>query len=64
MKCEIDLQIKSLQDTVQKECEERFELTEALSVAKEELLLLKKPAGNTLRPYVIFEVFQYTCHIA
>lgn len=38
-------QIKHLQDTVQKECEERFELTEALSAAKEELLMLKKPPG-------------------
>ncbi|XP_053379442.1 restin homolog isoform X4 [Mercenaria mercenaria] len=39
-------EIKNLQETVQKECEERFELTEALSAAKEELLQLKKPAGN------------------
>ncbi|KAL4220874.1 Leucine glutamate and lysine-rich protein 1 [Mactra antiquata] len=39
-------EIKNLQETVQKECEERFELTEALSAAKEELLLLKKPAGT------------------
>ncbi|XP_060599548.1 myosin-2 heavy chain-like isoform X2 [Ruditapes philippinarum] len=41
-------EIKNLQETVQKECEERFELTEALSAAKEELLLLKKPAGGYL----------------
>ncbi|XP_053379441.1 restin homolog isoform X2 [Mercenaria mercenaria] len=39
-------EIKNLQETVQKECEERFELTEALSAAKEELLQLKKPAGG------------------
>ena len=39
-------QIKHLQETVHNECEERFELTEALSVAKEELLQLKKPPGN------------------
>lgn len=39
-------EIKNLQETVQKECEERFELTEALSAAKEELLLLKRPAGG------------------
>lgn len=39
-------EIKHLQETVQKECEERFELTEALSAAKEELLLLKRPAGS------------------
>lgn len=35
-----------LQDTVRKECEERFELTEKLSEAKEELLQLKKPSGG------------------
>ena len=34
-----------LQETVQKECEERFELTEALSEARKELLQLKMPAG-------------------
>ncbi|WAR15605.1 LEKR1-like protein [Mya arenaria] len=39
-------QIKHLQETVQKECEERFELTDALSAAKEELLLLKRPLGS------------------
>ena len=39
-------QILFLQDTVRQECEERFELTEALSEAKEELLRLKKPIGN------------------
>ncbi|XP_013383087.1 leucine-, glutamate- and lysine-rich protein 1-like [Lingula anatina] len=33
-----------LQDTVRRECEERFELTEALSALKEELLQYKKPA--------------------
>ncbi|KAH3821075.1 hypothetical protein DPMN_122832 [Dreissena polymorpha] len=40
-------QIKHLQETVQKECEERFELTEALSAAKEELLLLKRPIATS-----------------
>lgn len=40
------LQILFLQDTVRQECEERFELTEALSEAKEELLRLKKPIGR------------------
>ena len=34
-----------LQETVRRECEERFELTEALSVAREELLQMKRPAG-------------------
>ena len=40
------LQVGFLQETVRRECEERFELTEALSVAKEELLALKKPIGG------------------
>lgn len=31
---------------MRKECEERFELTEKLSEAKEELLQLKKPSGE------------------
>ncbi|KAI8796019.1 DNA double-strand break repair Rad50 ATPase [Biomphalaria glabrata] len=35
-----------LQGIVRKECEERFELTEALSEARKELLQLKKPAGG------------------
>ncbi|XP_050414692.2 early endosome antigen 1 [Patella vulgata] len=39
-------EIQFLQDTVRKECEERFELTEALSDARQELLQLKKPAGG------------------
>ena len=37
--------VKFLQETVQKEVEERFELTEALSTARTELLKLKKPSG-------------------
>ena len=41
-------EITFLQDTVRRECEERFELTEALSVVKEELLAFKrKPSNNT-----------------
>ena len=32
------MQVKSLQETVQRECEERFELTEALAEAREALL--------------------------
>lgn len=39
------LKVKFLQETVQKEVEERFELTEALSTARTELLKLKKPSG-------------------
>ncbi|XP_059154846.1 uncharacterized protein LOC131940234 [Physella acuta] len=35
-----------LQNVVRKECEERFELTEALSEARKELLQLKKPPGG------------------
>ncbi|XP_039713914.1 protein LEKR1 isoform X3 [Pteropus medius] len=35
-----------LQETVRKECEERFELTEALSQAREQLLELKKLSGS------------------
>ncbi|XP_033763718.1 leucine-, glutamate- and lysine-rich protein 1-like [Pecten maximus] len=35
-----------LQETVRKECEERFELMEKFSEAKEELLQLKKPSGG------------------
>lgn len=42
----IFLQVVFLQDTVRKECEERFELTEKLSEAREELLQLKKPSGD------------------
>lgn len=41
-------QVLSLQETVQKECEERLELTESLTAARTELLQLKKPTG-TLR---------------
>ncbi|RUS80786.1 hypothetical protein EGW08_011456, partial [Elysia chlorotica] len=37
---------KFLQNIVQRECEERFELTEALSEARRELLELKKPPGG------------------
>lgn len=37
-----------LQNIVQKECEERFELTEALNEARKELLQLKKPPGGFL----------------
>ncbi|OWF56036.1 leucine-, glutamate- and lysine-rich protein 1-like [Mizuhopecten yessoensis] len=35
-----------LQETVRKECEERFELMEKFSEVKEELLHLKKPSGG------------------
>ncbi|XP_006897845.1 PREDICTED: leucine-, glutamate- and lysine-rich protein 1-like [Elephantulus edwardii] len=35
-----------LQETVRRECEERFELTEALSQAREELLELRKLSGS------------------
>uniref|UniRef100_A0A8C6G6J2 Leucine, glutamate and lysine rich 1 n=1 Tax=Mus spicilegus TaxID=10103 RepID=A0A8C6G6J2_MUSSI len=35
-----------LQETVRRECEERFELTEALSQAKEQLLELRRSGGN------------------
>ena len=40
------IQAQFLQKIVQKECEERFELTEALSEARKELLHLKKPPGR------------------
>ena len=40
------MQIAFLQETVRRECEERFELTEALSQTKEELMALKRPLGN------------------
>ncbi|XP_063410373.1 early endosome antigen 1-like isoform X1 [Mytilus trossulus] len=39
-------EVKFLQETVQREVEERFELTEALSTARTELLKLKKPPGG------------------
>lgn len=45
-------QVQFLQDTVRKECEERFELTEALSEARRELLSFKKPAGE----FIVFRV--------
>ncbi|XP_061493114.1 protein LEKR1 isoform X2 [Rhineura floridana] len=35
-----------LQDTVRRECEERYELTEALAQAKEQVVELKKLSGN------------------
>ena len=35
-----------LQETVRRECEERFELTEALSQAREQLLELRKHSGS------------------
>lgn len=35
-----------LQDTVRRECEERYELTEALVQAKEQVMELKKLGGN------------------
>lgn len=35
-----------LRETVRQECEERYELTEALEVAKKELLLLKRPPSR------------------
>ncbi|XP_042316358.1 leucine-, glutamate- and lysine-rich protein 1 [Sceloporus undulatus] len=35
-----------LQDTVRRECEERYELTEALAQAKEQVVELKKLGGN------------------
>ncbi|XP_031229885.1 leucine-, glutamate- and lysine-rich protein 1 isoform X4 [Mastomys coucha] len=35
-----------LQETVRRECEERFELTEALSQAKEQLVELRRNGGN------------------
>ncbi|XP_077204722.1 protein LEKR1 isoform X2 [Paroedura picta] len=37
-----------LQDTVRRECEERYELTEALAQAREQVLELKKVSGNFL----------------
>ncbi|XP_025145141.2 leucine-, glutamate- and lysine-rich protein 1 isoform X4 [Bubalus bubalis] len=43
-----ELQMKNtfLQETVRRECEERFELTEALSQAREQLLELRKLSGQ------------------
>ncbi|XP_077998380.1 uncharacterized protein LOC144451420 [Glandiceps talaboti] len=45
-------EISFLQDTVRRECEERYELTEALSEAKEQLLTFQRPAAgyNSSRP--------------
>ncbi|KAL8578224.1 hypothetical protein ACOMHN_040985 [Nucella lapillus] len=39
-------EVQFLQDTVRNECEERFELTEALSEARQQLLALKRPNGG------------------
>lgn len=44
----LSFQVVFLQETVRRECEERFELTEALSQAKEELLALRKPLGENI----------------
>ncbi|XP_077861667.1 uncharacterized protein LOC102808742 [Saccoglossus kowalevskii] len=46
-------EVTFLQDTVRRECEERFELTEALSEAREQLLQINRPSGgyvNSPRP--------------
>ncbi|XP_070560463.1 uncharacterized protein [Ptychodera flava] len=45
-------EITFLQETVRRECEERYELTEALSEAREQLLTLQRPAVgyNSPRP--------------
>lgn len=51
-------QISFLQDTVRRECEERFELTETLGVAKEELLAMKRMAGAS-QNYIYIHV--HTC---
>lgn len=40
------LQNALLQDTVRRECEERYELTEALAQAREQVMELKKHSGN------------------
>lgn len=39
-------QVVVLRETVRQECEERFELTEALELAKKELLMLKRPPSR------------------
>ncbi|XP_077899642.1 protein LEKR1 isoform X6 [Ictidomys tridecemlineatus] len=47
-----ELQMKNtfLQETVRRECEERSELTQALSQAREQLLALRKLSGSLPRP--------------
>ena len=58
--CEcFSFQILFLQETVRKECEERFELTEALSAAKEELLAFKRPAGQLVSEPCLADVLIY-----
>lgn len=39
-------QVVVLRETVRRECEERYELTEALELAKKELLMLKRPTSR------------------
>ena len=40
------IQVVVLRETVRRECEERSELTEALGLAKKELMLLKRPPSR------------------
>uniref|UniRef100_A0A8C4SJA2 Leucine, glutamate and lysine rich 1 n=1 Tax=Erpetoichthys calabaricus TaxID=27687 RepID=A0A8C4SJA2_ERPCA len=44
--CQLQQENTLLQETVRRECEERYELTEALSQAREQLLELKKRSGR------------------
>ncbi|XP_039613156.1 leucine-, glutamate- and lysine-rich protein 1 isoform X1 [Polypterus senegalus] len=44
--CQLQQENTLLQETVRRECEERYELTEALSQAREQLLELKKRSGG------------------
>lgn len=46
----ISLQVALLQETVRRECEEREELTAALSKAQEELVGLRSPGGGSRSP--------------
>ena len=46
-------QAKFLQNIVQKECEERFELTEALSEARRQLLEFKRPPGVNCLAHIV-----------
>ena len=51
--CLLFFQAKFLQNIVQKECEERFELTEALSEARRQLLEFKRPPGVNCLAHIV-----------
>jgi len=59
--CNCFCQVAVLRETVRRECEERYELTEALELAKKELLLLKRPPS---RHGVLIACFAFTSNDA